>query len=100
MTSSPRRSFLIKPYKLIAGVALEDWHTKGHPALNSRGDLILTPDLNQSGTLFKLWEAYRLAVTNQTVSTLLHYLTVLGGTTTPFEETFALREDKLELEKQ
>ena len=83
---------------LICEINQEDWYTKPYPELNTRGDREITPDLTKTGTLFKLWNAYRLAVTDETISALLKYLTVLGGMITPFEETFALKQDQIELE--
>ena len=78
-------------HALICEINHEDWYTDDYPKFLVRGDRDLTPDLTRTGTLFKLWEAFRLAKDDETISALLKYLTVLGGTGTPFEETFALK---------
>lgn len=67
-------------FRLVSGAA--------YPPLMSRGDLDLTPDLRQTGTLYALWSLVRSRPDPQWVEMLLTYLDYLNGQQTDvfFEE--------------
>jgi putative sugar O-methyltransferase len=97
---SPSREIALQSAeKLIAEIDQEDWFIDAYPKFLSRGERELTPDLSRTGALFKVWEAYRQAKTPETVSALLKYLLVLGGTAVPFEETYALKLEQMSFEQ-
>lgn len=72
-------------------IALEDWSRRpgwrdyqfvagaDYPPLMSRGDLDLTPDLSQTGTLYALWSLLRLTREAQWIEMLISYLDYLNG---------------------
>jgi hypothetical protein len=81
-------------------IKLEDWYRRPgwsdfklvsgatYPPVMSRGDLDLTPDLGQRGTLYALWSLVRLTPEPQWVEMLITYLDYLNGQQTElfFEE--------------
>ncbi|MBV8888924.1 MAG: putative sugar O-methyltransferase [Alphaproteobacteria bacterium] len=84
-------------------VVVEDWAIQAYwdddgelksggryPPLSSRGDYNLTHDLTRSGSLFVIWEAYRLTGSQQYARLLLIWMMEHGGMTTPFEEIYFL----------
>lgn len=72
-------------------IALEDWCRRpgwdnfrfvtgaDYPPLMSRGDLDLTPDMTQGGTLYTLWSLVRLTRDAQWIELLVAYLDYLNG---------------------
>lgn len=76
----------------------QDWFVRPHwvnyrlesggtyPPLNTRADLNFTHDLKLGGTLFELWEYFRLTRCSEAAQLLRRWMWSHGGEPTPFEE--------------
>jgi putative sugar O-methyltransferase len=88
----------------LPGVSREDWAVRPYwdeyvlktggkyPPLNSRADLNFTLDLTKTGSLFVMWEAFRLLRSANAARLLWTWMEVHGGLETPFEELFFLQK--------
>lgn len=87
----------------LPAIEMEDWARRpywdqyvlksgdaGYPPLNCRGDLNFTPDLTKTGSLFAVWEAFRLTRSRKSIELLIEWMMSHGGLATPFEELFYL----------
>lgn len=86
----------------LPALQLEDWMTRPYwdnyvlkhggkyPPANCRGDVNFTVDLTRSGSLYVIWEHFRLTRAREAAYMLAVWMVVHGGTETPFEESLYL----------
>lgn len=89
-------------FEKLEPVKYEDWNTKiywddfkikfggDYPAIMSKGDRDLTPDLSANGSFYKIWDIYRYCKDLEIILMLIKYMSYLSGRDAKFEELYWL----------